>query len=328
MFAQIHSVFQRSLPISSLLKHSTIAELSTLLEGSAVPRPAESSLVPLKRDGSRPPVFLMPGIGNEMWTFLELVNNVAADQPVFGVLPSERATDRATTLTETAARYAADIEAFLPDGPFVLAGYCSGAVTAFEVARQLKARGRRVPLLVVFDYWLENTPIEVLPFLNNAVSWVADDLLRTSLSDNVRRAHSKLRLLRARLLRAAGAETPPEDVRDRLGLWRYPDHEVQRLRQDIEAIDAYRFHPYDGPIHVFRARTRALTRRHPAKDLGWRRVAAGALTIETVPGSHDSMFRLPYVRTLAERLEAVLQQTFRDAPQQFNEAEAASWGRR
>lgn len=322
MFAQIHSVFRRDLPISSLLRHSTIAELSTLLAGAAVSPSGESSLVPLKRDGSRPPLFLMHGIGNEMWTFLELVKNVVADQPVYGVLPSEHATDGSTTLTETAARYAADIEAFLPDGPFVLGGYCSGAVTAFETARQLRARGKHVPLLVVFDYWLEDTSIDVLPFLTNAVTWVAEDLLRTSVRHNVGRALSKLRLLRARLLRAAGAKTAPDDLRDLLGLWRYADHEVQRLRQDMEAIGAYRFAQYDGPIHVFRARTRALTLRHPATDLGWRRVAAGALTIETIPGSHDSMFSLPYVLTLAERLEAVLQQTFRDAPQQSGETGA------
>jgi thioesterase domain-containing protein len=265
----------------------------------------------------------MPGIGNEMWTFLELVKNVVADQPVYGVLPSERATDRSATLTETAARYVADIEAFLPDGPFALGGYCSGAVTAFEVARQLRARGRRVPMLVVFDYWLEETSIDVIPFLTNAATWVADDLLRTSVSNHIGRARSKLRLARTRLLRAVGATAAPDDLRDILGLWRYADHEAQRLRRDIDAIDAYRFSEYDGPIHVFRARTRALTTgRHPTKDLGWRRVAAGSLTIETVPGSHDSMFGRPHVVTLAERLEAVLQSTFRDADQRSREAGA------
>jgi amino acid adenylation domain-containing protein len=314
MFSQIHDAFGRSLPFSSLVRHSTIAELAALLASGAAPGGRSLSLVPLKESGSRPPLFLMHGIGNEVWTFLELAKHLDVEQPVFGVLPSEHAANRAASLTERAAAYVSDLEAILPQGPFALGGHCSGAVTAFEVARQLQARGRNVSLLVVFDHWLEETPIGLLTFANNAVTWVADDLLRTTLRDNVGRVRSRLRLLKTRLLNLVDERTPPSDVRDLLGMWRYPDHEVDRLREEIGAIRAYRFGQYDGAIHVFRARTRVLVgHKHPTPDLGWGRVAAGRLSVETVPGSHDSMFRPPFVRTLGERLDAVLERAFHDA---------------
>jgi hypothetical protein len=127
-------------------------------------------------------------------------------------------------------------------------------------------------------------------------------------------------LLRTRLLHFVKKSAPTDDVRDVLGLWLYPDHEVQRLQRDMEAINAYRFSRYDGPIHVFRARTHALRRRQPPKDMGWGCIAGGPLTVETVPGSHDSIFRAPFARTLARRLDAVLQRTFRDGANGFGEA--------
>jgi thioesterase domain-containing protein len=312
MFSRIHSMFGRSLPFSSLLRHSTIAELATLLESSAPPVARSLSLVPLRRNGGRPPLFLLHGIGNEVWTFVELAKHLDSEQPVYGVLPSEQTANRPASLPDRVAGYVSDLEALLPHGPFVLGGHCSGAVVAFEVARQLRARGRSIPLLVVFDHWLEETPVGVVPFMTNAVTWVADDLFRTTLSHNIGRGLSWLRLLKRRVLHAADERRPPDDVRDLLGLWRFPDHEVHRLQEDMDSIRAYRFSQYDGPIHVFRARTRALTNRHPPADLGWGRVAAGQLTVETVPGSHDSMFRPPFARILSQRLDAVLERTFRD----------------
>ena len=313
MFSQIHDTFGRSLPFSSLVRHSTIARLSALLASPAAPGGRSLSLVPLKENGSRPPLFLMHGIGNEVWTFLELAKHLDAEQPVYGVLPSEDTSNRAASLTDRVAAYVSELEAFLPEGPFALGGHCSGAVTAFEIARQLQARGKSVSLLVIFDHWLEETPVGILAFATNAVTWVADDLVRTTLRDNLGRVRSRLRLLKTRLLHLGNGRTPLEDIRDLVGMWRFPDHEVDRLRQEVGALRAYRFGQYDGAIHVFRARTRALSNKHPTPDLGWRRVAAGRLSVETVPGSHDTMFRPPFVRTLGERLDAVLQRTFHDA---------------
>jgi amino acid adenylation domain-containing protein len=320
MFSQIHARLGRSLPFSSLLRHPTIAQLSTLLESPPAPRARRLSLVPLKSTGSRPPLLLLHGVGNEVWTFRELAAHLEAEQPAYGIVPAERMADGPVSLTDRAAEYVEELEAFLPQGPFVLGGHCTGAVAAFEVGRQLRARGRSVPLLLVFDYSLEVAPAGVLAFAANAAAWISDDLLRTTLSHNVGRVRSRLHLLRGRLLRWIDHRSPPDDIRDVLGMWRFPDYEAERLQQDMDMIGRYRFCSYDGAVHVFRARTRALTTRHPPHDLGWGRFAVGPLTVETVPGSHDSMFRAPFARILGERLNAVLRRAFETAATGSNAA--------
>lgn len=44
-----------------------------------------------------------------------------------------------------------EIENLQPSGPLLLGGYCHGATTAFELARQVQAKGRRVLGVVMLD---------------------------------------------------------------------------------------------------------------------------------------------------------------------------------
>jgi thioesterase domain-containing protein len=305
MFTEVHATFGRDLPFSSLLGHPTIAALAKLLD-QPVPAAARClSLVPLKDQGTRPPLFLIHGIGNEVWSFRHLAHHLPVAQPVYGLVNCEQ-TASPRSVEDRVKAYLPDVEALLPSGPFALGGHCVGAVLAFEIARQLRARGRRDCLLVMFDYFLEDAPAGPFAVAANAVAWVADDLLRESLRYNLGRAGSRLRMLAARARHATKHRPETADVRDVLGMWRYPDGEAERLRNDIAAIRAYRFGAYDGAIHVFRARTRGLRNRQPVADMGWGRVSTGAVTVETVPGSHDTMLRPPFVRTLASRVDLVL----------------------
>ena len=309
MFTEIHATFGRDLPFSSLLDRPTIASLAVLLDTPTAPTTRHLSVVALKDQGTRPPLFLLHGIGNEVWTLRDLARSLDNAQPVYGILPAGQAAG-SRSLHERVAAYVSDLEGLLPAGPFALGGHCSGAVTAFEIARQLRERGRRVFLLVVFDHFLEDAPAGPLAVATNAVTWVADDLLRTPLTHNLGRARSKLRLLRTRVRHLVDPDAPPDDLRDALGLWQFSDDDAKQLRDDISAMREYQFGPYDGAIHVFRARTRALGNRQPVDDMGWGRVAGGRLTVETVPGSHDSMLRPPFVHTLAARLDEALQRAF------------------
>jgi thioesterase domain-containing protein len=309
MFAEVHATLGRDLPFSSLLAHPTIAALARLLDGPADTAARSLSLVPLKDHGTQPPLFLIHGIGNEVWTFRDLADHVHIAQPVYGLVNCERAVGPRSVQDRVKA-YLPDLERLLPSGPFALGGYCLGAVMAFELARQLREGGRRDCLLVVFDYFLEDARVGPLTVAANAFTWLRDDLLRKSLGHNAGRARSRLRLIGTRIRGAITHRREPADVRDVLGMWRYPDHEVERLQHDIEAMRAYRFGTYDGPIHVFRAQTRALGNRQPVRDMGWGRVSTGAVTVETVPGSHDTMLQPPFVRTLASRLDSALRRTF------------------
>src|SRR5207253_1004474 len=54
-------------------------------------------------------------------------------------------------LEDTAAQFIAELRAIQPEGPYLLGGYCFGGLVAFEIARQLRAAGQQVSLLLLMD---------------------------------------------------------------------------------------------------------------------------------------------------------------------------------
>jgi pimeloyl-ACP methyl ester carboxylesterase len=123
-----------------------------------VPRKA-GPITALSNGGIGPAVCCVHSLGGEVTDFRPLVRLLGPEQKVYGIqVPIENLNAKFAASVESMARYYADtLCAFQPEGPFVLAGWSAGSIIALEVAQQLKARGREVPLLVVIDGALRNT---------------------------------------------------------------------------------------------------------------------------------------------------------------------------
>src|SRR5262249_8386059 len=73
-------------------------------------------------------------------------------QPFYGLQPpgTDGKQIPLTNVGELAAHFVADIRQCQPEGPYLLAGYCAGGITAFEMAQQLRCTGQEVALLALF----------------------------------------------------------------------------------------------------------------------------------------------------------------------------------
>src|SRR5262249_13531239 len=87
-------------------------------------------------------------------------------------------------------------------GPYFLAGYSIGAVVALELALQLRAAGRDVPALVVFDMMAPGYP-KLLP-LPKRVLIHAGNFLRLRGSEKLSYATERYYNFQARVLRRLG----------------------------------------------------------------------------------------------------------------------------
>ena len=110
------------------------------------------ALVPLKPEGSRPPVFAVPGHNGDVFCYVRLVEYLNEDQPFYALQPPglDGKRDPALTIEELASYHADALERVRPGGPFYLAGYCLGGTIVFETARELVRRGREVPWIGLF----------------------------------------------------------------------------------------------------------------------------------------------------------------------------------
>src|SRR5262249_29710194 len=85
--------------------------------------------------------------------YYELARHLGAEQPVYalqaqglyGKHPPHRRVE------EMAAHYIREMKSVQPSGPYYLAGFCFGAIVAYEMAQQLKQQGQETAFLASFD---------------------------------------------------------------------------------------------------------------------------------------------------------------------------------
>ncbi|WP_163569728.1 thioesterase domain-containing protein [Fodinicola feengrottensis] len=107
--------------------------------------------MPIIADGTREPLYCVPmGTGHAQF-FGTIAENFRQGRPVYGFQDRGRTAKVRPFLSirDMAANYVQELRAFQPQGPYHLAGFCSGAVVAQEMARILTESGEDVPTLVM-----------------------------------------------------------------------------------------------------------------------------------------------------------------------------------
>jgi amino acid adenylation domain-containing protein len=300
------------------------ASLSVAAPASALKAVSpEKVLVQIADGGPGAPFFWVHGVGGELFSYMQLSRHLAAARPVYGFSAdwSQSSGHAAPTLEDMAAHYVSELRRVQPKGPYHLGGFCSAAMLALEMARQLEAVGERVGVLAALDY--DVLPIDSsasgfgasLAFLRNLPKWVREDLMLSGPKDILGRVRSNLR--RAFGIRRGPKGTSaatPVDVRDQLGMWRFPDYQVAMLVAHHQALHSYQPKPFSGRVTLFLPRTAPLFGPWPSgHDPAWDQLARGGVQVHLVHGSHTTMLRDPFAAGLAADLNACIEESDRQS---------------
>lgn len=152
VFAQIKKLTGKQLPLSILIEAPSVEKLSDYLNGKQASLPW-LSLVAIQPKGTRPPLYLIHAGAGTVLFYRELSLHLGDDQPVYGLQPVGLDGKKPfhKSVEEMANHYVKEIRAVNPNGPYLLGGYCFGAILAFEMARQLIADNKVVTLLCNFN---------------------------------------------------------------------------------------------------------------------------------------------------------------------------------
>jgi amino acid adenylation domain-containing protein len=317
LFSRIEAEFGVRLPLSQLFVQGTVAALARALDDSRHVEPW-TPLVPIRPTGSGAPLFLVHGIGGEVLTFTNLALRLPPDVPVYGIQAAGPGSDQAMVvdIEELASRYVSVVTSVDPVGPYYLGGYSSGAVIALEIAHQLEAQGRPVALVLALDGGVPRSQAARIrhspaSLLRQVGYWIVDDAMATSAQEWWPRARSVVRKLTRSIRFPRGAESANGrgrgDVRDDLGMWRFPDSYRALLQARYDAFLRYMPKPVSGRIALIRSRTGQLLGPHPGNlDAAWRALAAGPFTLAYIRGSHGNILMEPRVAELARTVADLL----------------------
>jgi thioesterase domain-containing protein/acyl carrier protein len=152
LISRIRAVLDAEVSIRALFAAPTPAGMVGSLSGEQGGSDFQT-LLPLRPEGTRPPLFcLHPGEGLS-WRYAGLLNYLPPDYPVYG-LQSRSLTDMSSlpaTIEEMAEDYLGQIREVQPTGPYYLLGWSFGGLIAQAIATRIQEQGEEVALLAVLD---------------------------------------------------------------------------------------------------------------------------------------------------------------------------------
>ncbi|MGN6814875.1 MAG: acetoacetate--CoA ligase [Solirubrobacterales bacterium] len=254
------------LPLSLLIEAPTVAELAAVIEE---PGKHFQPLVQMRAGADGSPLFLIHSIWGDVLGMRQLVMAMASNVTIYGIRARglNRGEKPQRGVEEMAASYVELIRGCQPEGPYRVAGHSYGGLLAFEIARRLADAGDEIGWLGLIDAELAtaaHTPARrwghrlALPFhyaraaLRDPRSAISSVLHQEDWTEGASETHQRFAAL------------------------------------SLEAAAAYRPGPYRGSMTYFLPTIR---RFHLFADPLpiWRRVTAGSIEIEQVPGPHVGM---------------------------------------
>jgi pyochelin synthetase len=292
----------RRVSLGTLLECRTIASLAARLNADAV---AWSPLVKLREGVPGEPLFFVHPAGGNVVCYRQLAELLGRPFYAFQAPGPAVGREPLDSVEDMAAEYVRALRGLRPHGPYLLGGWSSGGVIAFEMAHQLESQGETVGNVAVID---APAPVTPRPIDDGKVLlWFFQDLdigFDPSLVDSGMtrellalpdedRIPAALKL--AGELGASAAALDPSAMAPTLAVF----------RGVIRACNAYRAPRIAACVTVVRAGRGGVGEfcDHPFAgdpDWGWSSLTTGGVATIAVNGTHHSLLSQPHVAAVSE----------------------------
>ncbi len=314
-------------PLVQLFNHPTIRRLSQYIRGAGRDTAAlrDHRLVQLRKSRRNRHLFLVHDGTGGLEAYITLCRRLGADVNCWGIgaEPLPGLAPRNLGMVETAARYLDKLEKIQPRGPYHLAGWSGGGTIAFEMLRQLEARGESCGLFALIDTmpppggplpggpditvkgegeWLERHLPSPLPGGRTIGGLIGGAPDVEALWRQIRSYFDDMKdgagLIRRFLTGTFGAGNP--DVGDLTvdGLIR----RLNTLRTLDSLCDGYR----PGGTVKSRGHYFAAHREEGNKERGWQEFCRRPMVVENIDAHHFSILEEPAVEQVCTTLDRLL----------------------
>jgi natural product biosynthesis luciferase-like monooxygenase protein/amino acid adenylation domain-containing protein len=319
LMSRVQKVFGQQLPLATLFQAPTIENLARQLVRSDSTQQS-SCLIPIQPQGSKLPLFFIPGSGGSVVQFYELSRCLGLEQPFYG-LQAQELDDQSQPLSrveDMAIRYLEAIRSVQPQGPYILGGHSLGGKVAFEIARQLLAQGQEIKFLAIVDATAP-VPIQQVftpgdwhdaEWLNAIASGAAEALgitldisseMLNGLSPKEQFSHVENQFVQNGILAPEDSETQLKKL-----------IELTKI-QHTSAVNYQCSERLALPITLFKSAERVNNSIIFAGNsllneptLGWDQFSTEPVVCHLIPGSHYSIMANPHVKELAAHLQGYL----------------------
>ncbi|MBZ5525497.1 MAG: amino acid adenylation domain-containing protein, partial [Acidobacteriia bacterium] len=308
----VNSLERKGINISALdiFKHATLESLAAKVEFEGRQAPRDRA-ISLRSGGSEPPLFFTHDGSAQLIYVPALAPYIHPDVPLYGLPAIPAYEPQLKSIEAMAMRMVKMIRAVQPAGPYRIAGWSFGGLSAFEVAVQLVSAGEKVDFIGLIDTYYpvpRRTSVnvvqsdfddkkELLIIFERAIQRLPD------LSEEERlQKTAEIDSLAA----AVDFEVLAQKCREmRLLPSRWIDLTAVQLRQTLARMHAHRIagSQYAAPrvtvpLHLFHAQD-----DNTSPWLGWNTAfPESQIRVIEVPGTHLTIMEKPNVATLGQAL--------------------------
>ena len=300
---EVERAVGKSLPVSVFYHTPTIRKMAQWISGELT-ETVGKGVIKLNSQGTKPPLFCLPGRGGTAFSYRSLAALLNDDRPVFGLQypglePDE---DPIDNVEELAGELTQRIRRAYPDGPVLLLGYSFGGLLAYEIAQQLQSQGTQIPYLGMLDTMTPNA-MHPRPLLQ-----------RLYLHAKSMTPAKALGLIKNRLHLGSHESTDstwPGSLQQQADAQGQIAQAIQRLTDANQtARDHYQLRPYPGDLHLFQTTTQPHWYKYITLEpnYGWNTYVKGTIHPHTIPGAHLEIFDAAHAVLLADQVRASLNQ--------------------
>ena len=311
MVAKINKKTGVDLSLSTLIDNHELKKLAKKIESNLVPTSSYQnqwrSLVALQPKGSKPPLFLVHAIGNNVLNYKVFIPHLGEDRPLYGLQAQglDGLTPPFKDMQTMAAHYIQEIKTIQPHGPYYLGGGSFGGMVALEMAQQLLKEREHIAFIAMFDtegpnYW----PDDSLKNSDSLLLYYLKKIFRNSLQTSISKIYNKLIYIGRIILQ-----------KQLVSVYKFLKHPIphslryqylERVNQNI--WEKYIPQKYNGRLYVFSAYNEN-NKKGYTPNHSWENVLFNFNVIE-IPGCHETFIEEFEV---GKKLKTLLLQTQNEA---------------
>jgi len=274
-----------------------------------VSRPGRgASLLPLQTHALQPAIFCIHPVGGDLRCYQQLAKHIGKHRHVMAIRP--RGVDRGVqphdNIQELAEDYIALVREYQPHGPYLLTGWSTGGIFAYEMARQLIDAGQQVdltfidtPTAAILEHVDLSDDARFLYDLVNFSNWFSGAAIRIEYAE-LKEMRTNEALDRILIETKKHGILPASATRADL------ERRIDMCRYHLRAAMNYQIHPIDQSVTMYRPRQAAVlslaSGRQLTDDLGWAPILGNQLHVQRVAGDHFSMLTGQHAQELATAL--------------------------
>jgi amino acid adenylation domain-containing protein len=302
LFNQIEQIWDKSLPLATLLQAQTIEQLAQIIRQAADFAPWSSLVMIQTGITAKPPLFCIHPIGGNVLEYYPLATYLGNQRAIYGLQSQglDGLQPPLNRIEDMASKYIQEMLTVTPDGPYLLIGYSFGGSIAFEIASQLHAQGKQVDFLGLLDIPAPQTP-PLRPSLLKALPIHVSNLWQLNWQE-------RIKYITDRFDYRFNKVDPREFLIRELSNLNPSPHLLNIINSNFQADHDYYPQVYTGDMYVFRCQVQSM-QYALYKDLGWSDLVNGNVSVLNITGNHYSLLKEPNVGFLAENLKLCIERS-------------------